>query len=176
MDPKRKVNTLKSIQTGKLFFSGPLILKQNNEMAIIARKPIYTSYSKSEYPNPNDSSQTFWGFITVLCETNTILEHLEFNKLYTHFHYTFRLYDSVSGRVIYHSSNIDADYQIEPEDQVNIKVEYTDAGINWVLQLQKQAFWTAIPTIFYLILLFIFWKMAKLMFKPYLNAKTALIR
>lgn len=66
-----------------------------------------------------------------------MIEFLEFNKLYNDFGFTFRLFDSVSGKVIYHSSNIDKDYKIEADDQVNIKVLYTDAGISWVLQLKK---------------------------------------
>ena len=126
-DPKRRNDTLKSIKSETLFFSGPLTLIQNGKKAIIARKPCYASYSTSNLKS--DSGKKFWGFVTLLTLMEDIFENIHLERIETEFNYQYKLINRVDGKLIESSSDVTESTVFDKI--VTIDVNYVDANIKW---------------------------------------------
>ena len=72
-DPRRKDLALKSIRTQEYIIAGPINLIQGGS-AIIARRPLY-------FPEDGKSEEKFWGFATVLIDTDSLFDNTAMSSL-----------------------------------------------------------------------------------------------
>ena len=72
-DPRRKDLVLKSIRTQEYIIAGPINLIQGGS-AIIARRPLY-------FPEDGKSEEKFWGFATVLIDTDSLFDNTAMSSL-----------------------------------------------------------------------------------------------
>mmetsp|Transcript_51547 Transcript_51547/g.167298 ORF Transcript_51547/g.167298 Transcript_51547/m.167298 type:complete len:504 (+) Transcript_51547:94-1605(+) len=70
-DRTRRDGALATIEAGEVVFVGPLVLKQNNKPAIIARFPVFVD--QPGFKGVEDKFPAWWGFTTMVTEISDLI-------------------------------------------------------------------------------------------------------
>ena len=114
-DPYLKKEALKSIATQKMYFAGPLKLKQGG-MGIVGRFPIF-------------KNNKFWGFSAVIIKLETLLKSSGINNIDdSKYYFQFSKYDHAKQKEIFYLPN-----KSDFENKYNVSIKIPDG--NWKLHI-----------------------------------------
>ena len=151
-DPKTVKEALKSIDERKLYFAGPINLKQGG-IAVVGRLPVFLK-------------NKFWGFSAVLIKLDNLLKQAELEQL-------------AGDKYIFQFSKIDAETGNEHfflKEEVDLDYNLTETIVlpdgDWkfyiALKNPKEAFYELIPLTFFILIMAIWlaWAMTILFKQP----------
>lgn len=88
-DKTRKNEALQAIENGRMYFAGPIELKQGG-LAVVGRLPVYIE-------------NKFWGFSAVIIKFENLIDQAGFNDLSSgNFEFQFSKFDPVTGKEIFY--------------------------------------------------------------------------
>lgn len=136
-DPKTKTEALKAIKSRKMYFAGPLELKQGGT-AVIGRLPVF-------------KNSEFWGFSAVIITLKNLLKQAQLEKLAGD-KYVFqfsKINPDSNKEYFFLQNNINSDYQISET------IVLPDGNWKFYIALNnpKEAFYELIPLTFFMLLI-----------------------
>lgn len=149
-DPKTRNEALTAIDARKLYFAGPLELKQGG-VAVVGRLPVF-------------KNSKFWGFSAVLIKFESLLEQAQLEKLAGE-KYVFqfsKINPESSEEQFFLQDDLDIEYNISE----TIVLPDEDWKFHIALKNPKEAFYELIPLAFFMLLIssWLVW-MVTLLFK-----------
>ena len=151
-DPKTVKEALKAIEDRKLYFAGPIELKQGGT-AVVGRLPVFIK-------------NKFWGFSAVLIKLDNLLKQAGLEQLAgDKYIFQFSKIDAVTGKErFFLKEKVDGDYNLTE----TIVLPDGDWKFYIALKNPKESFYELIPLAFFILLIAIWlaWAMTVLFRQP----------
>mmetsp|Transcript_104065 Transcript_104065/g.335414 ORF Transcript_104065/g.335414 Transcript_104065/m.335414 type:complete len:434 (+) Transcript_104065:67-1368(+) len=143
-----------TIEARAVVFVGPLVLKQNNKAAIIARFPVFVD--QPAFKGPERTFPGWWGFTSMVTEISdlvnaTLLPSMMYNG------YSYVLYAKAGGTDVFIAASEDVEGQptqinLDPEtpwltfaqgrQPVSIEFKLSEMEVHWVMLLWPNEGWS----------------------------------